>query len=104
MNESDIYIQPSYQEGFCVSVLEAQATGLLCIVSDADGLKENVVDGETGWIAPKRDPEGFAEKVTEVINMSFEKRKETALKARQRVEKEFSLEDQKKKFIEFFKD
>ena len=104
MNESDIYIQPSYQEGFCVSVLEAQATGLLCIVSDADGLKENVIDGETGWIAPKRDPEGFAGKITEVINMSFEKRKETALKARQRVEKEFSLEDQKKKFIEFFKD
>lgn len=104
MNESDIYLQPSYQEGFCVSVLEAQATGLLCIVSDADGLKENVIDGETGWIVPKRDPEGFAGKITEVINTPFEKRKETALKARHRVEKEFSLEDQKKKFIEFFKD
>lgn len=104
MNESDIYLQPSYQEGFCVSVLEAQASGLLCIVSDAGGLKENIIDGETGWIMPKRDPEAIAEKIREVMNLPEEKRKETAKRARIRVEKEFSLEDQKKKFSEFFKD
>lgn len=103
MDESDIYLQTSYQEGFCVSVLEAQAKGLLCIASDADGLKENVIDGKTGWIVPKRDPSGIAEKILEVINMPEEIRIETAMNARKRVEKEFTIEEQKIKFTEFFK-
>ena len=38
LNEADIYLQPSVQEGFCNAVLEAQATGLICIVSNAEGL------------------------------------------------------------------
>jgi len=102
MRESDIYLQPSLQEGFCVSVLEAQATGLLCIVSDADGLKENVIHGITGWIVPRRDPEAFAGKIEEVVELSEEKRRMIAMNARQRVEKDFKIEDQIKKFKEFF--
>ncbi|HMS64402.1 MAG TPA: glycosyltransferase [Ignavibacteria bacterium] len=104
MSKSDIYMQPSYQEGFCVSVIEAQATGLLCVVSDADGLKENIVDGYTGWVIPKRDPGKFAEKIEEIINLPDEKRLEIALNARSRVEKHFNLEDQKEKFTNFFKE
>ncbi|MBK8551401.1 MAG: glycosyltransferase family 4 protein [Ignavibacteria bacterium] len=102
MRESDIYLQPSMQEGFCVSVLEAQATGLQCIVSDAEGLKENVIDGVTGWVVKRRSPEKFAEKITEVINLPDHKRKETAMNARKRVETEFTIEGQKKKFNKFF--
>ncbi len=102
MNESDIYLQTSLQEGFCVSVLEAQAAGLLCVVSDVEGLKENVVDGSTGWIVNRRDPEAFANKIVEVINLSDDKRKEIALNARKRVETDFKIEDQKLKFVNFF--
>jgi colanic acid/amylovoran biosynthesis glycosyltransferase len=104
MNNSDIYLQPSYQEGFCVSVIEAQATGLLCVVSDADGLKENVIDGVTGWIAPKRKPEKFAEKIEDILKLTDAERKEIALNARKRVEKEFDIEIQKEKFVKFYKD
>ena len=57
-----IYLQYSIQEGFCNAVLEAQALGLLTIVSDAEGLPENVIHGETGWVVPKRKPKFFAQK------------------------------------------
>ena len=57
---ADIYIQPSIQQGFCNAVLEAQAMGLLCIVTDADGLSNNVVEGKTGWFVPKRSPNALA--------------------------------------------
>ena len=51
---SDIYIQYSLQEGFCNAVLEAQAMGVLPIVSNAEGLSENVINCQTGWdIIPK---------------------------------------------------
>jgi len=104
MHRSDIYLQPSLQEGFCVSALEAQATGLLCIVSDADGLRENVIEGITGWIVPKRDPDAFAGKIIEIINLPDVKRKDIALNARKRVEDDFKIEDQKIKFENFFKE
>ncbi|MEO8210110.1 MAG: glycosyltransferase family 4 protein [bacterium] len=102
MGESDIYLQTSFEEGFCVSVLEAQATGLLCIVSDANGLKENVIDEVTGWIVPRRNPEAIANKIIEVINFPEEKRNRIALTAGGRVEKDFKIEDQKKYFKKFF--
>lgn len=102
MSSSDIYLQPSYEEGFCVSVLEAQAAGLMCIVSDAEGLKENVVNEETGWIVPGRDFKAFKNKISEVCKMSFEERKEISETARERVKKEYRSEDQNKKFKEFF--
>ena len=102
MRESDIYLQTSMQEGFCVSALEAQATGLLCVVSDADGLKENIKDGVTGWIAERRNPKDFADKIEKVLKMTDDKRKEVAMNARKRVEMEFTLKQQKSKFAKFF--
>lgn len=103
MMTSDIYLQTSMQEGFCVSVLEAQATGLLCVVSDADGLRENVVDKETGWVVRRRRPDLFAARILEIISMSNEARMKIALNARARIEREFSLELQNEKFRNFFK-
>ena len=70
LEHSDMYLQYSIQEGFCNAVLEAQAMGLLCIVSNAEGLAENVLDGKTGWVLPKRQPELLAEKIKDVIGMS----------------------------------
>lgn len=103
MINSEIYLQTSMQEGFCVSVLEAQATGLLCVVSDADGLKENVLDKETGWIVSRRRPDLFAEKIIEIINMSKSDRQKIVMNARARAENEFSIELQNEKFRDFFK-
>ncbi len=104
MRSSDIYLQTSMQEGFCVSALEAQAAGLLCVVSDADGLKENVVDGVTGFVAERRNPGKFAERLFSVIGMDEAVRKEIAVNARTRLEKDFTYDMQKKLFNEFFSD
>ena len=71
MEWADIYIQPSIQEGFCNAVLEAQAMGLLCIVTDAEGLSENVLDGETGWVVKKRSPQVIYERIKNLISVCF---------------------------------
>lgn len=54
---ADVLLHNAVSEGFCVSALEAQATGLPVVCTDADGLPENVIDGETGIVVPRRDPE-----------------------------------------------
>jgi colanic acid/amylovoran biosynthesis glycosyltransferase len=102
LNDADLYIQPSVQEGFCNALLEAQGTGLLCIASDAEGLSENIMDGETGWIVPKRDQLALASKIEEVIGMGIEKRKLVALRAVARIREEFKIDRLVNEFKSFY--
>lgn len=99
---SDIYLQYSIQEGFCNAVLEAQAMGLLTIVSDAEGLPENVSDGQTGWVVPKRSPRLLAEKIRSISVLSENERLQRSQSAVSRVRENFNLEKQKAAFIEFY--
>ena len=103
LKNSDVYLQYSIQEGFCNSVLEAQALGLLCIVSNAEGLPENIVNDETGWVIPKCNPKAFANKIKEVINLPETKKHLISKKAKERVSKYFTIEDQQKQFVDFYK-
>jgi glycosyltransferase involved in cell wall biosynthesis len=43
-------------EGFGNAVIEAQAMRLPVVCTDADGLAENVVHGETGIVVHRREP------------------------------------------------
>lgn len=56
---SDIFISLSdnIQESFGLTPIEAMAAGLPCVVTDYDGYKDTVVDGETGFRVPTRAPE-----------------------------------------------
>lgn len=53
MINSDIFLLLSIAEGFNNSVMQAQQLGLPCVVSNAGGLPENVLHGETGFVVPR---------------------------------------------------
>ena len=102
LEETDIYIQYSHSEGFCNAVLEAQAMGLLCVVSDGGALVENVLHKQTGWIVPKRNPEALAKMIMEVIHLPQEEKQGIRNNAKDRVIMNFNLEKQQKEFLEFY--
>lgn len=52
---ADVFLMPSIEEGFCNAVIEAQALGLPCLVSDAGGLEENIENEKTGFVFRKRN-------------------------------------------------
>lgn len=52
--KSDCHVLPSYREGFPNTPMEAGALGLPNIVTDINGAREIVVDGENGLIVPPR--------------------------------------------------
>ncbi|WP_338733347.1 glycosyltransferase family 4 protein [Mangrovimonas cancribranchiae] len=102
MEEHEVYLQYSISEGFCNAVLEAQAMALLCIVSDAEGLPENVVDGKTGWVVPKQQPKLLAEKLLEVVALPQDRKQVIQQQARERVDTHFTLAEQQKQFKAFY--
>jgi glycosyltransferase involved in cell wall biosynthesis len=48
----DAFVLPSFYEGLPLALLEAMAAGLPCIVSDADGMSEAVIDEQQGRVLP----------------------------------------------------
>lgn len=61
---SDVFVLPSWREGMPRSIIEAMASGLPVVATDIRGCREEVVDGETGFLVPVRDPAALAEKIS----------------------------------------
>ena len=77
---ADIYISPSHVDGSSVSLMEALASGLPCLVSDIPGNKEWISEGENGWLFHDGDADDLAEKISQAIKerRSFKKIGESA--------------------------
>lgn len=53
---ADIFALPSHREGMPRSIIEAMMAGLPVVATDIRGAREEVVEGETGFLVPVRDP------------------------------------------------
>jgi glycosyltransferase involved in cell wall biosynthesis len=60
---ADLSILPSHQEGFSNAIIEAMASGLPMVVTDAGGNAEAVLHERTGLVVPPRDPERLGEAI-----------------------------------------
>jgi glycosyltransferase involved in cell wall biosynthesis len=60
---ADLYISASHVDGSSVSLMEALACGLPCIVSDIPANKEWVKEGQNGWFFPDGDADALAIKI-----------------------------------------
>lgn len=63
----DIICLTSRNEGTPVSLIEAQAGGVPVVTTDVGGVRDVVVEGETGFIVPPNDTEQFAAHVLFLI-------------------------------------
>ena len=88
---ADIFVFPSYREGFGNVVLEASAMELPVIATNIIGCREATQDGVTGLLVPPRDTETLKDTIKKLIE-DPELRKELGQNGRHRVEQKFRQE------------
>jgi glycosyltransferase involved in cell wall biosynthesis len=67
LNQMHCAVNTSAKEGWGLTVIEANACGTPTISSDVEGLRDAVIDGETGLLYPYGDRLQLAEKISLVL-------------------------------------
>lgn len=67
-HRADLYTSPSHVDGSSVSLMEALACGLPCLVSDIPANKEWVTEGENGWLFPDGVADALAAKILQAMD------------------------------------
>lgn len=86
----DIFVMISEPAGCPNATLEASAAGLPIVATDHGGACEQVLDGVTGFLAPRGDAAAFSEAVLH-LSGNPDRRIAMGIAAREHVQKEFSL-------------
>lgn len=68
LNRLDIYVALSRLESFGVAILEASSCERPVVVSDAEGCAEVTIDGVTGFVVPRDNPQAAADAILKLIN------------------------------------
>jgi colanic acid/amylovoran biosynthesis glycosyltransferase len=64
MLESDLFLLPSVEEGIANVCVEAMLSKLPVLSTDCGGMSELIVDNETGFLVPTRNPKALADKIS----------------------------------------
>lgn len=86
-----VFAFPSRFEGLCLAVIEAQAAGVPVVATPVGGIRETVIDGETGWLVPPHDVKALAERITWCLDNADEARG-VAREAQRRVRQRYSVD------------
>ncbi len=90
IQDADILLMTSIEEGLANVVVEAMALGTPVISTDCGGMHELVTNGENGWLVPVGNPKAIAECIIMVQNLSLDKLHAITKSARTKVKEQHS--------------
>lgn len=91
INAMDIFVLPSENEGLPRVILEAMLMARPVVACDITGPPELVVDGETGFLVPAKNPQSLSQALSKLI-VSSELRNAMGKKGRIRVIERFAID------------
>ncbi len=68
MKRFDIFVLPSYREGFPKVIMEASASGLPVVTTNVTGCRSAVVHNKTGLIVPAKNAESLADSIGRLLD------------------------------------
>lgn len=106
---SDFFVLPSVtaadgdMEGQGLVLQEAQATGLPVIATQHNGFPEGIIEGETGFLVPERDPDAIAQRLM-VLATDLALRLRMGAAARRFVEKKYEIAGICRQLVETYRE
>ena len=101
ISEIDIFIYPSWHEGFGRSIMEALAMEKAVVATRVGGIPDLIKDGENGFLAEPHNPAMLAKKVEELME-NKELREKFGKVGREWVSKNYEWNQGIKKFASLF--
>jgi len=99
LSKIDIFVYPSWHEGFGRSIMEALAMEKAVIATKVGGIPDLIKDGDTGFLVEPHNSEALALKIKELLN-NKELREKLGKAGREWVSKNFEWNQGIKKFAE----
>lgn len=87
----DVFVLPSIEEGFGITLVEAMAVGLPVVATNVGGIPEVVEQGVTGLLVPPADPAALAGSIERLLT-NPEERQQFGLASYDRARDKFSRE------------
>jgi len=97
MQETDVFVLPSFAEGVPVSLMEAMAAGVPVVTTQIAGVSELVENGVSGYIVPAGDSTTLAERIKTLLTEP-QLRSQFGTAGREKIEKEFNLNHEVARF------
>jgi glycosyltransferase involved in cell wall biosynthesis len=89
--QSQIFILSTHYEGLPISILEAMRTSLPVVATSVNGIPEEVLDGQTGFLVAREDVSSIANALSTLIQ-SPDLRQQMGEAGRQKFLEEFTIE------------
>ena len=98
---SEVFVFPSYREGFPNVVLQAGAMGLPSIVTDINGSSEIISEGVNGFIIPSQNEEALYKAMEKLLDT--EERRKLAQQARPQIANRYERKALWKELLKFYR-
>lgn len=101
LTDCDIFVLPTYFEGQPVSVLEAMAYSCAIAASEVGGIPQMITQGQTGILMQPKDENSLQDALTKLL-ANPELCKQLGENAREKIQKEFSIEESMKRLLSIY--
>lgn len=99
LKSADIFIHPTLDDCFPLNLIEAMQYNIPIVSTKEGGIPDIVIDGVTGFLCKKNDPEDLAKKISLLIK-NLDLRKKMGDAGRKRYEEKFTLKHFENRMVE----
>lgn len=101
INVFDVGVLATYTEGISNSIMEYMALGKPAVATDGGGTIELLIDGETAFLVPPKNPDEMAEKIEYLLD-NPERAHSMGSAGKERIKREFSMEQMTAAFLSLY--